>query len=873
MSSSALRRVKGTGTGAGGGAKVTIVPSSKPSRTTTPLSERPTRRGGDSVSMFAGKENANNFRSNSRIRAAAKPHKPLVPPVARDDKERVEMRARWSTSGSVRPRGRSSSPSEFDRITSDVRKPRVSVDRYARSVSVDRSARVSDRLGQNNKGSSRFPNSKSNFDNGGTNSKTSVASLKKNSESSTESKLKPVKTQHARVSIVSPKKDTENEAISHPESLNTHSSSDSVMKVSESVKLFEKLRSKSCVGLKSNNPIEYEENSVCPSFGNSSGKLSRGSSSDGSKKKGASEDSSSAQSTGKYPSKLHGKLAFLEEKVKRIASDIKRTKEMLDLNNPDASKVMLSDIQDTVAGIERAMGDVITTTKNNDSIKESSDTISSAKGLNTDELEARFFPHHKLLRNRSTLKAPLGSHDTLMTEGILAVTETKQEENCIALPDPSNEGESKVTNKGGLEICEVEETDNMVISNDQDSLNNCNGKSNIDIMLPAYETLEECDEEENKADMIYVEEIDGSFSNQLSEIGNKITTCGWFVSEGESVLLAHDDGSCTYMMLPTLSPCPLTFHYGDGECLAKLYSSFILFKFHFLGQLPEKSIYKPPAEVSPNIWGDCWILRAPGADGCSGKYVVAASAGNSMDAGFCSWDFYTKKMKSFHIEDGVTNTRSALAPLPNNALNRRHDMTSLTPENRQWWYKPCGSLIISTARNQGKVVLAETEVISLWDVESLTPKPLLSVSATGKKISALHINNTNAELGGGVRQRVSSSEAEGNDGVFCTSDSITVLDFRHPAGIGLKIPKHGSTTHSVFSHGDSIYLGCSSSPSATRKQPSTTQIQQFSLRQQKLFTTYTLPESNTHPHYKAITQVWGNSKVTMGVSGLGLFVF
>ncbi|KAL8204581.1 hypothetical protein R6Q57_010204 [Mikania cordata] len=900
MSSSAVRRVKGTGTGAGGGAKVTIVPSSKPSRTTTPLSERPTRRGGDSVSMFTGKENANNFRSNSRIRAAAKPHKPLVPPVVRHDKDSVEMRARWSTSGSVRPRGRSSSPSEFDRITSDVRKPRVSVDRYARSVSVDRSARVSDRLGQHNKGSSRFPNSKSNFDNGGTNSKSSVASLKKNSDISTESKLKPVKTQHARVSIVSPKKDRENEAISHPESLDTHSSSDSVMKVSESVKLFEKLRSKSCVGLRSNNSIEYEEKGVCPSFGKSSGKLSRGSSSDGSKKKGASEDSSSAQSTGKYPSKLHGKLAFLEEKVKRIASDIKRTKEMLDLNNPDASKVMLSDIQDTVAGIERAMGDVvsggngekqkkslikvnesnnlqITTTKNNDSIKESSDTKSSAKGLNTDELEARFFPHHKLLRNRSTLKAPLGSHDTLMTEGILAVTETKQEENCIALPDSSNEGESKVTNKGGLEICEVEETDNMVISNDQDSLNNCNGKSNIDIMLPSYETLEECDEEENKADMIYVEEIDGSFSNQLSEIGNKITTCGWFVSEGESVLLAHDDGSCTL------------YDVANSE---------------------EKSIYKPPAEVSPNIWGDCWILRAPGADGCSGKYVVAASAGNSMDAGFCSWDFYTRKIKSFHIEDGVTNTRSALAPLPNNALNRRHDMTSLTPENRQWWYKPCGSLIISTAsnqkgvriydirdgehvmqwelqsfvlamenssplqwRNQGKVVLAETEVISLWDVESLTPKPLLSVSATGKKISALHINNTNAELGGGVRQRVSSSEAEGNDGVFCTSDSITVLDFRHPAGIGLKIPKHGSTTHSVFSHGDSIYLGCSSSPSATRKSPSATQIQQFSLRQQKLFATYTLPESNTHPHYKAITQVWGNSKLTMGVSGLGLFVF
>ncbi|KAI3683337.1 hypothetical protein L1987_83840 [Smallanthus sonchifolius] len=176
-------------------------------------------------------------------------------------------------------------------------------------------------------------------------------------------------------------------------------------------------------------------------------------------------------------------------------------------------------------------------------------------------------------------------------------------------------------------------------------------------------------------------------------------------------------------------------------------------------------------------------------------------------------------------------------------------------------------------RNRGKVVLAETEVVSLWDVGSLTPEPLVSVSANGKKIFALHVNNTDAELGGGVRQRVSSSEAEGNGGVFCTSDSITVLDFRHPSGIGLKIPKHGTTAHSVFSHGDSIYLGCSGSPPATRKPSSTTQIQQFSLRKQKLFTTYTLPESTAHPHYKAITQVWGNSNLAMGVCGLGLFVF
>ena len=56
-------------------------------------------------------------------------------------------------------------------------------------------------------------------------------------------------------------------------------------------------------------------------------------------------------------------------------------------------------------------------------------------------------------------------------------------------------------------------------------------------------------------------------------------------------------------------------------------------------------------------------------------------------------------------------------------------------------------------RNRGKVVLAEAESVSLWDVSSQIPQQLLNVSSSGRKISALHVNNTDAELGGGVRQR------------------------------------------------------------------------------------------------------------------------
>ena len=120
--------------------------------------------------------------------------------------------------------------------------------------------------------------------------------------------------------------------------------------------------------------------------------------------------------------------------------------------------------------------------------------------------------------------------------------------------------------------------------------------------------------------------------------------------------------------------------------------------------------------------------------------------------------------------------------------------------------------------------------------------------------------------------RVSSSDAEGNDGIFCTADSINVLDFRQPSGIGLKIPKIGVSVQSLSSRGDSIFLGCSSVISAVKKQVQS-QVLQLSLRKQKIVSTYKLPESNAHSHHKALTQVWGNSSTVMAVCGLGLFVF
>ncbi|KAL0456966.1 UNVERIFIED_CONTAM: KIN14B-interacting protein [Sesamum latifolium] len=833
MSTSSARRMNERG---GGGAARVAASTGK----VTPVSGK---------SMSTGKENP---RPVSRVRAATQ--KPSVRPMARVDKSAAvaaeEPRVRKSTS-SV-PRGRSSSPSEFTRVLSDLkRNSRVSVGPPQRKIS---SSSSSERTGGKCTLEKRVSNDLEK--NGGVlnelegvsqeNEKIAIAVVKNGVNEKKEGSLSSVTVKRADLEKKVSKYLSKNgKTLDEMEGNNQQSLNMNIRVGSCSNE--KKAGALSSISMKRSDHenLNVKLNSECGAEVKSSEEIRLRSS----KENGAN----------KYPSKLHEKLAFLEGKVKRIATDIKRTKEMLDMNNPDASKMILSDIQEKISGIEKAMGHVVgpggdakivslghTETDDKEEENDVVDSKSLAKGLNVEELEARLFPHHKLIRigryPRQHLENPTAHWMWRRTKGQ-----------------------------------QSSRRDDAVVSVAESSLNVLNGKGSVDALLMADENLNDFDDQERVPTMIFDEEFEDSCTYQLNDIGGKSSTGGWFVSEGESVLLAHDDGSCSF--------------YDIVNC-------------------EEKAEYKPPAGFSPNMWRDCWVIRAPSADGCSGKYVVAASAGNSVDSGFCSWDFYTKDIRAFHFENETANVRTALAPLSNNTMYRRNSLSSfMATENRQWWYKPCGPLIISTAscqrmvqiydirdgdqvmkwemqkpvmamdyasplhwRNRGKVVIAESDAISLWDVGSLNSHALLSVSSSGRQISALHVNNTDAELGGGVRQRISSSEAEGNDGVFCTPDSINVLDFRQPSGIGLKIPKVGVNVHSAFSRGDSIYIGCTSLSSATKKQ-SSAQIQHFSLRKQRLVSTYSLPESNAHHHFTALTQVWGNSNLVMGVSGLGLFVF
>ncbi|CAN6479534.1 unnamed protein product [Victoria cruziana] len=643
---------------------------------------------------------------------------------------------------------------------------------------------------------------------------------------------------------------------------------------------------------------------------------------------------------GRIPSKLREKLASLEGRVKSIASEIKRTREMLDSNNPDGSKSLLLDIQGKICGIERAVGCImddkgklglpkleISIKRNGtgierevngseESAKCSKTTLTtestseclpneqiggasrqSIKCLSKEELEARLFPHHKLLRSRPLLTNTKLPNELQLINGTSTVTQRSHfftredgvaspvEENPIALEflaslTHANEIQAIANNEiTALSLSSIHEMESS--SNNEESQKQSSDAPHLsrglvegkgDLKLSCDEKLQLSDQENRSVSVTQGPE--DSCANQLIEIGVKPSTGGWFVSEGESALLTHADGSCT---------------------------------FNDLVHCEEKSEYLPPVQVSPNLWRDIWLIRATGADGCTTKFVVAASAGNALDSGFCSWDFYSKEVRAFHTEGRSPLALSSLSQ--RNSQRRRNVLSAIAaPESHQWWYKPCGPLIISTAtaqknvtvydirdndlvmrwetqtpvatmdfssplqwRNKEKVVVAESEAITLWDVSSLNPRVLSSISCC-KRVSALHIHNTDAEFGGGVRQRVSSSEAEGNDGVFCTSENLNVFDFRIPSGIGLKIPKPGINGQSLFARGDSIFLG-SVSGRLTLKEHSSPTIQQFSLRKGTLLCSYSLPDANYHNEHSFLTQVWGSPDLVMAASGCGLFVF
>jgi hypothetical protein len=76
-------------------------------------------------------------------------------------------------------------------------------------------------------------------------------------------------------------------------------------------------------------------------------------------------------------------------------------------------------------------------------------------------------------------------------------------------------------------------------------------------------------------------------------------------------------------------------------------------------------------------------------------------------------------------------------------------------------------------RDRGKLVLAEEDGISIWDVHSMDVDCLQYIQLSGKQISSFYVHNSDAECSGGIRQRQ----------VSCFTISISCLFCLHCANI------------------------------------------------------------------------------------------
>ena len=579
MSTMSARRPKDRSGGVSGPKTATTGKSFKPV-TPIPISDK---------RFSTGKENSSG--------PISKAQKPTIRPVTRVDKGFVtgtnggDGRIRWSTSSA--PRGRSPSPSEFSRMVSDMRKDRrVSVDRTERGRgSVGEKDRALLSAGKGFGGSRVSDSGKQNKgfgDLGFKGSELGTKGIRVIRDSKEERKIGVISEKMIKICEVLDGKVIESEKSVNGVTVwgNQNGQNDLSLDLINSVrgdgdKTSVSLSIKGS-GKKAREKVELDDLAVKFAKGVDLGKKQIEVKSvkvvEIPKAKEGSEEGVGGRGGNNYPSKLHEKLAFLEGKVKRIASDIKRTKEMLDMNNPDASKVILSDIQDKISGIEKVMGraagdsDVKTSSLKgneigdrdtkmveNGQLEQVDNGKSSVKGLNSDELEARLFPHHKLLRNRmTTSKASSRSSQAVESHIGESGCEMKVDDKALSPIDENpiaieflaslSKEQTKVTMRerhAGFECSEVEETDGVNTAAGGNSSDISIRKDDVELILTTDETLDEFDDQENRQMIIDVETEENCIY-QLNDIGSKTCTGGWFVSEGESVLLAHDDGSCTF---------------------------------------------------------------------------------------------------------------------------------------------------------------------------------------------------------------------------------------------------------------------------------------------------------------------------------------
>ncbi|XP_024365738.1 KIN14B-interacting protein At4g14310 isoform X2 [Physcomitrium patens] len=500
------------------------------------------------------------------------------------------------------------------------------------------------------------------------------------------------------------------------------------------------------------------------------------------------EQEEEVEGFGSIQSSLHGRLSMLEGRVNQIAAELRETKELLGASNPISSKGLLTDIHSKIMNIERCMtgspiqstvtrlsGRISSGRNDSDGLRErilmeqegfkkalqsltnkhrydvtASEPVPqrlSSEPFSEDSpaLEAGLKPLHE----RQTLGSQLSNATSPKVSGVHerpALNHSRLEIVCHGHIQPTFEVCYSKYPSQALKPVKTGSFLHHRLAESRATLNENDNRELLCMRLAEFGGRDKdevcaCDEGEVMS-TTFPTSLDENSSSGGSVLSyKKHRYSGWFACKGEGILLAHDDSSCSY---------------------------------HDVANMEEKVVYSCPSTLTSRRWGDCWIVQAPGTDGRSSKFVVAASGGGTRDSAFCSWDFYSRKTVSYHCElsslpnpprDSKGRARSFdqetpflkdscgpeskmalrkwldrsgamnMTKLSGNAATKKAFNRCMSLERNDveeveskpvdlplWWYRPCGPLLASVASGLSAVSLYDIrdgESVMRWETQKV----------------------------------------------------------------------------------------------------------------------------------------------------------
>jgi hypothetical protein len=249
---------------------------------------------------------------------------------------------------------------------------------------------------------------------------------------------------------------------------------------------------------------------------------------------------------------LQRRLSLLEEKVNWISAELRKTKTILSRGDCSNTMSFLSDIQEKICSIERSMA-----SQQRDDVASLHDVVMEDEfqmvhmeeksrcslGCNEPNIRVRdgLPENHKDISEQSK---HVEQHDSEVIKhnseyAHLQAIDPGHLESSTQSALSNGNVESNVLNSKTLSSREfVRKLPPLTIEDSNDCLD-------YDASLPIDKFHENMENVEPGFEQ-YIE-CDAGSPNDLHPIGDKVAVAGCYVSDGDAILLAHDDGCCSYI--------------------------------------------------------------------------------------------------------------------------------------------------------------------------------------------------------------------------------------------------------------------------------------------------------------------------------------